>query len=115
MGNTTFVDRPAWISIRETYRHGFHYKKHTSTIRNTGKQGKKTATAMHQSRFSSQNDLLWAGSPFRNKGNSDHVHTRSHMQRVKESSGAYRDQKTPKYTLKRSEIRSTPALFHPQA
>ena len=67
-GSITFVDRPAWIYIKETYRHGFHYKKHTRTVRNVGKEGKKTATAMHQSHFSSQNDLLWAGSLFRNKG-----------------------------------------------
>lgn len=40
---------------------------------------------MHQSHFSSWNDLLWAGSLFCNKGiwNSDHVCTHSHMRRGK--------------------------------
>lgn len=52
-GSVTFVDRPAWIYIKETYRHGFHYKKHTGTIRNIGKEENKSATAMHQSNFSS--------------------------------------------------------------
>jgi len=78
MGSVKFVDRPARILIKETCGHGFRYKTHTRTTRNTGKEEKKTATAMHQSHFSSQNDLLWAGSLFCNRGiwNSDHVRTR---------------------------------------
>lgn len=85
--------------------HRFTLRKRTGTdfiiesthalVGNAGKEGKKTATAMHQSHFTYQNDLSWAGCLFRNKGiwNSDHARTRSHRRRVKVNT-----EQTPKYT-----------------
>lgn len=49
-------------------------------MRNIGKEGKKTAKAMHQSNFSSQKDLLWSGSLFYRESKTQTTYTQTLIQ-----------------------------------
>lgn len=97
-GSITFVDRPAWIYIKEPHRHVFHCKKAHPHREGYRKMGKKTATAMHQSNFFLPK-MTSCGLVLRFHGESEtqttYTATLTHAERSK---GERRDRKTPKHT-----------------
>lgn len=92
-GSITFVDRPAWIYIKEPYTKSTPAPVRISENRERKLQRQCTKVIFLPKMTSCGLVPRFTGNPKLRP----RTHKRSHMRRVKESAGAYRDQKTPKH------------------